>query len=368
VEGHDVDDCALRGQQNVCGLCYEKGHWHQACPLLPCKICDSREHLTEGCYNKSAVKAYKLKLREERARQDQERKAQALKAKEERIAAKEAKKAAATVPVAQVATFFKQDFWPAVATGSVAQVATFLEKTKLEGDIHLCEAALQIAKSNGHMELAFFLALRIVMERESLKMENIGVAQQRVLELLQPGKSSSSSTSSVTESGSAEEKATVLAAPRVIQLEDSSSSTPADSETSCSTEVPLGKSGSMTNAKRRKEKEREPTKPRKAKATSTVEGVDKMWPAAHSGSVAKISQFLDQGVSVDYCNNAGKSLLMIAAEKGHVDLVRFLVDRGADMEATNNAGLRAIDLTSEPEIQNMLRVAAADTDVVPGSS
>eukprot|EP01122_Echinamoeba_exundans_P004232 TRINITY_DN14245_c0_g1_i1.p1 TRINITY_DN14245_c0_g1~~TRINITY_DN14245_c0_g1_i1.p1 ORF type:complete len:409 (+),score=44.40 TRINITY_DN14245_c0_g1_i1:489-1715(+) len=325
VDGHDIEECGLRGQENVCAHCSQTGHWNRSCHLLPCKCCGSDYHLTESCRDKSAVKAYRLKLREERARQDLERKAQLQREKEERIAAKNAKK----------------DFWSLVATGSVAQVATLLERTKPKDfDPKSLEAALQMAKENGHLELAFYLSLRLTLAgTKRPKMENLADIQQSVFNLLQsdtggrnlepsssPPPPHPSSSSTLLETQESESQGETIARPKARNVKG-------------------------------KERERDAPKARKPK---TIDGTDKVWPAVHSGSIPKILRFLDQGISVDHCNNAGKTLLMIAAEKGHVDLVKLLVERGANLHVANNAGIRAIDLASNPEIRTVLQTESGD--------
>jgi cytohesin len=68
----------------------------------------------------------------------------------------------------------------------------------------------------------------------------------------------------------------------------------------------------------------------------------KIYQAIRNGSTDALGHLLDDGISVDYRDASGNSLLMQAALNGNADALKLLLERGADVNATNHAGATAL--------------------------
>ena len=73
--------------------------------------------------------------------------------------------------------------------------------------------------------------------------------------------------------------------------------------------------------------------------------------------IAKI--LLNAGADVNITANDGDTALHGAVSYNEVEFVKLLIDAGADVSIVNNDGKTALDLANSPEIQEMLKNAAA---------
>jgi uncharacterized protein len=76
--------------------------------------------------------------------------------------------------------------------------------------------------------------------------------------------------------------------------------------------------------------------------------------AAEQGDVGAFAAILDQGASIDQCDQFGRTALMIAAHNGRSELVAYLIAKGADLNARAKYGLTPL----------MLAVIARDVESV----
>lgn len=61
------------------------------------------------------------------------------------------------------------------------------------------------------------------------------------------------------------------------------------------------------------------------------------WAACRSGDVAKVREFLDNGISVNVRFDAGITPLFAAAMRGQIEVAKVLVERGADLSVRDDS-------------------------------
>lgn len=86
---------------------------------------------------------------------------------------------------------------------------------------------------------------------------------------------------------------------------------------------------------------------------------------ARAGSTDELLEFIEHGLPVDTCDDAGQSLLMMAAYHGHVATVRALVERGADVDLRNErdqSPLAGALFKGEDDVVRVLLAAGAAVD------
>ena len=92
-----------------------------------------------------------------------------------------------------------------------------------------------------------------------------------------------------------------------------------------------------------------------------------MWAAGHANDVpvrdgvATVTTLMDQGASLDFQDNRGRTALMYAAESGRAEIVEALIAAGAGIGIGDNEDKTAKDLArnaAEPEIVALLDAAA----------
>ncbi|MEE4546049.1 ankyrin repeat domain-containing protein [Streptomyces sp. V4-01] len=62
---------------------------------------------------------------------------------------------------------------------------------------------------------------------------------------------------------------------------------------------------------------------------------DQAFDFARTGDTDRLAAYIDAGVPVDFTNDRGDTLLMLAAYHGHTDSVKVLLQRGADPNRAN---------------------------------
>ncbi|WP_072691380.1 ankyrin repeat domain-containing protein [Rhodococcus marinonascens] len=64
----------------------------------------------------------------------------------------------------------------------------------------------------------------------------------------------------------------------------------------------------------------------------------RVFDKARTGDTVSLAAYVDAGVPVDFANQNGDTLVMLAAYHGHADTVQALMDRGADVNRLNDKG------------------------------
>ena len=80
--------------------------------------------------------------------------------------------------------------------------------------------------------------------------------------------------------------------------------------------------------------------------------------AAHNGSLSLVSYLVDKGADVNSFDKQKWTPLHRAAYNGHIGVVRYLLNNDADPDAKNKKGKKAIDLTQNETIKQILREAS----------
>jgi len=63
-----------------------------------------------------------------------------------------------------------------------------------------------------------------------------------------------------------------------------------------------------------------------------------LYRAAEAGDIQQVVQLLDDGATVDGCDDCKWTPLMRAAQNGHVDIVQSLIESGADVNVMDKGG------------------------------
>ena len=79
--------------------------------------------------------------------------------------------------------------------------------------------------------------------------------------------------------------------------------------------------------------------------------------AALNGHVSVVKALLDQGAPIELTTKAGDTALHLAALKGHFEVCQELVNRKAPVDAINQEGKKAVDLSIDPLIMQLLAEA-----------
>jgi ankyrin repeat protein len=92
-----------------------------------------------------------------------------------------------------------------------------------------------------------------------------------------------------------------------------------------------------------------------ADSTQRLSEVESLQLEIQRGDEGAVLQRIDNGLSVNYRLNEGRTLLMEAARWGRLNLVRELLQRGADVTLKDSQGLGARDFAQNyPEILRLL--------------
>ena len=76
--------------------------------------------------------------------------------------------------------------------------------------------------------------------------------------------------------------------------------------------------------------------------------------ASQNGHSDVVKLLLDNGAQVNLQNNDESSSLIVASHSGHGDVVKLLLDNGAQIDLKNKDGFSTLDLTSTPEVIQLL--------------
>lgn len=85
------------------------------------------------------------------------------------------------------------------------------------------------------------------------------------------------------------------------------------------------------------------------------------------GNVRLTETLLNQGANVNWRNQSGKTLLMLAAWKGHQEVVKILQEKGADINARTTNGMTSLILAAgsgHPDVVEYLIKMGADIDAI----
>ncbi|MEQ8791157.1 MAG: ankyrin repeat domain-containing protein [Pirellulaceae bacterium] len=61
-------------------------------------------------------------------------------------------------------------------------------------------------------------------------------------------------------------------------------------------------------------------------------------------SLGDAQRYYSDDIDLDYLDETGKTVLMIAAYYGHVDVIRWLLEKGAQKDIVGPTGERAVDI------------------------
>ena len=89
--------------------------------------------------------------------------------------------------------------------------------------------------------------------------------------------------------------------------------------------------------------------------STTKRGGSPLLLAANSGNLSIVKTILTAGANPDKENKDGSTALMIAAQAGNVDMVKALLLAGANPRIIDNRGYRADQLTTNKQIQELIR-------------
>lgn len=88
---------------------------------------------------------------------------------------------------------------------------------------------------------------------------------------------------------------------------------------------------------------------------------DKLNQAARAGDSGRVTELLNEGVSVNGRGMHGMTPIMSAAEGGHLEVVKLLVTKGADVNGHNSSGsalMWAVDSGNEEVVRCLLQNGA----------
>ena len=80
--------------------------------------------------------------------------------------------------------------------------------------------------------------------------------------------------------------------------------------------------------------------------------------AAEQGHASVVQLLLEARAKTDLRNMRGSTALMNAAERGHAATVQLLLEAAADKHVRNKRGETALMMTSNPEVQRLLKANA----------
>jgi len=84
-------------------------------------------------------------------------------------------------------------------------------------------------------------------------------------------------------------------------------------------------------------------------------GFNLLHSAAVSGNGELVEFLLSQGYSINEVNDDGQTALWLAVDKNRIEAVKILLSRGADKTIADKQGRKAINVSRDSEISNLLK-------------
>ncbi|WP_426113417.1 ankyrin repeat domain-containing protein [Massilia sp. PWRC2] len=98
---------------------------------------------------------------------------------------------------------------------------------------------------------------------------------------------------------------------------------------------------------------------------ATLDVIRQIFALVRAGDAARLDGLIDKGMPVNFRNEKGDSLIMLASYHGHLDTVRVLLQAGADANVANDQGqtpLAGVAYKGYLEIARLLLTHGAAVD------